>query len=166
MVRVGWLRRAIGVVFATVVAIGIGLVFVPIAVFIDPATRAASVAFTQYAVSALEMDVAAGPDPGGFALFARFLWLAVMMVCALPVILAVLIGEIARVSALFWYAIATGFLAAAAPWLIRAAWHLPRAIDWNFAEMRFALIFFLGGLISGSVYWLLAGRDARERAVR
>ncbi|HUZ91182.1 MAG TPA: hypothetical protein VMU78_04690, partial [Methylocella sp.] len=58
----------------------------------------------------------------------------------------------------------TGFVAAAAPWLIRATLHLPRASGYNFAELRFALVFFLGGLISGSVYWLLAGRDAGGRA--
>jgi hypothetical protein len=124
-VRMGWLRRAIGLIFATAVA-GLG-----------------------------------GAD---FILLARFVWMAVVTVCAFPVIVVGLIGEIARVRALLWYASATGFVAGSSPWLIRAALHLPRAAGYNFEELRFALVFFLGGLISGSVYWLLAGRDAGGRA--
>ena len=119
-VRMGWLRRAIGVIFATAVG-------------------------------------------GDFALLTRFVWMAVVTVCAFPVIVVGFIGEIARVRALLWYASATGFVAASSPWLIRALLHLPRAAGYNFAELRFALVFFLGGLISGSVYWLLAGRDAGGR---
>jgi hypothetical protein len=163
-VRMGWLRRAISVIFATVVAIGAGLVFVLAAALIDPVTRAAGFALAQYAVLALDSDFAAGPAGGDFALLIGFVWIAVVMVCALPVIVVVLIGEIARIRSLFWYASATGAVAAAAPWLIRAMLHLPRAAGYNFAELRFALVFFLGGLISGSIYWLLAGRDAGGKA--
>ena len=83
-----------------------------------------------------------------------------MTVCAVPVIAVVSIGEVAKVRALSWYAGATGLAAASAPWLMRAVLHLPRAADVNFAELRFAIVFFIAGLISGSVYWLLAGRDA------
>jgi hypothetical protein len=159
----GWLRRAIGVIFATAAAIGAGLVFVPVAVLVDPVTRAAAFAFTQFAVSALDADFTVGPAGGDFALLTRFVWMAVVTVCAFPVIVVGFIGEIARVRALLWYASATGFVAASSPWLIRALLHLPRAAGYNFAELRFALVFFLGGLISGSVYWLLAGRDAGGR---
>ena len=159
----GWLRRAIGVIFATAVAIGAGLVFVPVAVLVDPVTRAAAFAFTQFAVSALDADFTVGPAGGDFALLTRFVWMAVVTVCAFPMIVVGFIGEIARVRALLWYASATGFVAASSPWLIRALLHLPRAAGYNFAELRFALVFFLGGLISGSVYWLLAGRYAGGR---
>ena len=153
-------------IFAASVAIGAGLVFVPVAALVDPVTRAAGFALIQYAVLALDADFAAGPEGGDFALLARFVWMAVVMVCAVPVVFVALIGEIARVRTLFWYAIATGCVAASAPWLIRATWHLPRVADYNFAEMRFALVFFFGGLVSGSVYWLLAGRDAGGKALR
>jgi hypothetical protein len=163
-VRMGWLRRTISVIFATVVAIGVNLVFVPVAALIDPVTRGAGYALTQYAVLALDADYAVGSAGGDFALFTQFVWMAVVTVCAVPVIVVALIGEIARVRAFFWYASATGFVAASAPWLIRATLHLPRAADYNFAELRFALVFFLGGLISGSVYWLLAGCNAGGRA--
>ncbi len=147
-----------------VVSIGTGLVFVPVATLVDPVTRAASFALTQYAVLSLDADFAAGPAGSELAMLTRFIWIAVVAVCAIPVIAVALIGEIARVRTFFWYAIATGFVAASAPWLVRATLHLPRAAGYNFAELRFALVFFLGGMISGSIYWLLAGRDAGGKA--
>jgi len=56
----GWLRRTISVIFATAVAIGVDLVFVPVAALIDPVTRGAGFALTQYAVLALDSDFAVG----------------------------------------------------------------------------------------------------------
>jgi len=154
------LRKAISVIFAMVVAIGTGLFFVPLAAVIDPVTRAAVFALAQYAAFALDMDFAPGLAVGELALLTRFVWMAALAVCAAPVIVVSLIGEVARVRGLLWYAGATALLAASAPWLARASLHLPRARSYNDAELRFAIIFFLGGLISGFVYWLLAGRDA------
>jgi hypothetical protein len=148
-----WPRRAIGVIFAMAVATGAGLVFLPVATLADPVTRAAGFALIQFAVWALaDADIADG--------LTRFLWMAVVTLCVVPVVAAALIGEIAKVRALAWYGGATGAIAASAPWLIRAALHLPRAAVYNFVELRFAIVFFVAGLISGSVYWLLAGRDA------
>jgi hypothetical protein len=156
-----WPRRAIGVIFAMAVAIGAGLVFLPVAALADPVTRAAGFALIEFAVWALaDADIADGIYGGGLAALIRLAWTAVMTVCAVPVVAVASIGEVARVRALSWYAGATATAAASAPWLIRAALHLPRAADYNFVELRFAFVFFLGGLISGSVYWLLAGRDA------
>ena len=156
-----WPRRAIGVIFAMAVAIGAGLVVLPVAALVDPVTRAAGFALIQFAVWALaDADIADGLYGGGLAALTRFVWMAVVTVCVVPVVAVASIGEIARVRALPWYAGATGVVAASAPWLIRAALHLPRAADYNFVELRFAFVFFLAGLISGSVYWLLAGRDA------
>ncbi|HEY8031086.1 MAG TPA: hypothetical protein VIF02_01590 [Methylocella sp.] len=148
-------------IFATLVAIGTGLVCLPVAALADPVTRAAGFALIQFAVSALaNADFADGIYGGGLAALTRFVWTAVMTVCAVPVIAVVSIGEVAKVRALSWYAGATGLAAASAPWLMRAVFHLPRAADVSFAELRFAIVFFIAGLVSGSVYWLLAGRDA------
>src|SRR5580704_6250024 len=160
-VRMVWPRRAIGVIFAMAVAIGAGLVFLPVAAFVDPVTRAAGFALIQFAVWAFaDADIADGLNDGGLAALTRFIWMAVVTVCVVPVVAVASLGEIARVRALPWYAGATGVAAASAPWLIRAILHLPRAAGYNFAELRFAIVFFVAGLISGSVYWLLAGRDA------
>jgi hypothetical protein len=156
-----WLRRATGVIFATAVAIGAGLVFLPVAALADPVTRAAGFALIQFAIWALaDADFADRLNGGGLAALTRFVWTAVVTVCVVPVFAVAAIGEVARVRALSWYAGATAAAAASAPWLIRAALHLPRAADYNFVELRFAFVFFLAGLIAGSVYWLLAGRDA------
>jgi hypothetical protein len=162
--RMNWLQRAISVIFATVVAIGAGLVFVPVAVFIDPKTRAAGFALVQYAASALDNNFALGLLGSDFAILTRFVWMVAVMVCAVPVIVVGLIGEVTKMSTFYWYAGATGLAAASTPWLVRASLHLPRAAGYNYAELRFAFVFFLGGLISGLVYWLLAGRDAGVRA--
>jgi hypothetical protein len=156
-----WPRRAIGVIFAMAVAIAAGLVLLPVAALIDPVTRAAGFALIQFAVWALaDADFTDGLYGGGLAALIHLVWKAVMTVCAVPVVAVASIGEVARVRALSWYAAATGAAAASAPWLVRAALHLPRATDYNFVELRFALVFFVAGVISGSVYWLLAGRDA------
>lgn len=160
-VRMVWPRRAIGVIFAMAVAIGVGLVFLPVAALIDPVTRAAGFALIRFALWALaDADIADGFYGGGLAAVTRFIWMAVVTVCVVPVVAVASIGEAARVRALPWYSGATGLAAASAPWLIRAALHLPRAADYSLVELRFAFVFFLAGLIAGSVYWLLAGRDA------
>ncbi|WGJ14967.1 hypothetical protein QEV83_01245 [Methylocapsa sp. D3K7] len=159
-VRMGRLRRLISVIFATAVAIGAALVFVPVACLVDPVTRVAGFALMEYALSTASVDFPDGPSDSDLVLFGRFVWLAAVLVCALPVIVVAWIGEIARTHGLLWYAGASAFAAASAPWITRATLHLPRAADYNFAELRFSLIFFLGGLISGWIYWLIAGRDA------
>jgi hypothetical protein len=140
----------------------------PAAALVDPATRQASLALAGLAVSAaLGPGIADGEDGSGLSGVVRLIWTAAMAVCVLPTVAVALLGETARVRALAWYAGATGFAAAAAPWLIRAALGLPRAQSYNSTELRFALIFFLSGVISGSLYWLLAGRDAgQQRATR
>lgn len=163
----GWLRRAVVVVFAVAIAIGSGLIFVPVAALIDPVTRAATLGLIEFAAAALaDAEIPGGFDGDGLAALSTFLWTALAAVCVVPVVVVALLGEIAEVRALAWYAFATAFAAAFGPWLIRAALHLPRAGGYTFAELRFALVFFFGGLISGSVYWLLAGRHARQTASR
>jgi len=64
-VRMVWLRRAIGVIFATAIAIGAGLVFLPVAALADPVTRAAGFALIQFAVWALaDADIVDGLKGG------------------------------------------------------------------------------------------------------
>jgi len=131
-VRMVWLRRAIGVIFATAIAIGAGLVFLPVAALADPVTCAAGFALIQFAVWALaDADIVDGVNGGGLAALTRFVWMAVVTVCVVPVVAVASIGEIARVRVLSWYAGATGVAAASAPWLIRATLHLPRAAGYN-----------------------------------
>ena len=156
-----WLRRLFGVLFAIGVAAGAGLLFMPLVAFVDPVTRSSGFALMQLAVAAtVDAEVIEGLDSHTLAELASFMWAAVLSVCFAPLVAVALIGEASKVRAYAWYAGATGVMAASAPWLIRAALRLPRAGDYNAVEMRFAFVFFLTGVISGSIYWFLAGRSA------
>jgi hypothetical protein len=155
----GWLPRAIGVLFSMVIAVGVGLAFLPVALLIDPTTRDASFALIQFGLLALsEADFEGSLSADQLIVLPRLAWTAVMAICVVPLIAVASIGEIARVRSLFWYAGATGFIAASAPWILREMLHLHRATNASPAELRFALVFFVSGLVSGSVYWLLACR--------
>jgi len=156
-----WLRRIIGVLFAIGVAVGAGVLFMPLVAFVDPVTRSSGFALMQLAVAAtVDAEIVRGLNSHSFTELTSFMWTAVMSICVAPLVAVALIGEAAKVRAIAWYAGATGATAACAPWLIRAALRLPRAGDYNSVELRFALIFFITGLISGSIYWFLAGRNA------
>jgi hypothetical protein len=159
-----WLRRLIGVIFAIGVAIGAGLLLLPLMAFVDPVTRSSGFALMELAVAAIvDAEVVDGLDSTSLTELTGFMWTAVMTVCVAPLVAVALIGEVAKVRAFAWYSGATGIVAASAPWLIRVALRLPRAADYSSLELRFALIFFFTGLISGSVYWFLAGRSADGR---
>jgi len=89
-----------------------------------------------------------------------FLWTSAMLICAVPLILTGLVGEVAGLRTPLWYCCATGLLAAAMPWLARAAFHLKETTQANPLELRLALLFFLTGAAGGLVYWLIAGHGA------
>jgi len=89
-----------------------------------------------------------------------FLWTSAMMICAVPLILTGLAGEVAGLRTPLWYCCATGLLAASMPWLARAAFHLQETARANPLELRLALLFFLTGAAGGLVYWLIAGHGA------
>jgi hypothetical protein len=132
--------------------------------FVDPVTRSSGFALMELAVAAIvDAEVVDGLDSSSLTELTGFMWMAVVTVCVAPLVAVALIGEVAKVRAFAWYSGATGMAAASAPWLIRVALRLPRAIDYSSVELRFALIFFFTGLISGSVYWFLAGRSADGR---
>lgn len=161
----GWLLRALGVLFSMGIAVGVGLIFLPVALLIDPMTRDASFALIQFSLAALSAADFEGSLSGDeLAVLPRLAWTALMAVCVIPLLAVAAIGEIARVRSLLWYAGATGFIAASAPWILREMLHLHRATDASPEELRFALIFFVSGLVSGSVYWLLAGRHLGRSA--
>jgi hypothetical protein len=96
-VRMVWPRRAIGVIFAMAVAIGAGVVFLPVAALADPVTRAAGFALIQFAVWVLtDADIADGLNGDGLAALIHLVWKAVMMVCAVPVVAVASLGEVAE----------------------------------------------------------------------
>lgn len=158
-----FVRRAIVVLFGIAIGIAAALAVLPVAALLDPVTREAGFALAEVAFSGLtrlDPDDLSVADAAGLVHFA---WTAVMAICVMPLVFAVLFGEIAKVRSFLWYAGATGFIAASTPWLIRGAFHTQRATSASPEELRFALIFFFTGLVSGAVFWFVAGGSERER---
>jgi hypothetical protein len=156
-----WLRRTIVWLFGIAVAIAAGLAVLPLAALLDPATRHAGSALAGLAIFAITRT-GLDPSSAGEAMrLAQLVWAGAMAICVMPIVLTVLIGEIARVRSFLWYAGATGLLAAAAPWLLRAAFHSHKAGSASPEELSFAFVFFLTGVFSGTVFWLIAMRQGK-----
>ena len=158
----------IGRVLIIFVAIACGaaaaIIALPILSLTDPVTREAGVIlFIGSIISSF--TVATGPEDvaGAMLMLMRVVTLAI---CIFPLALAALIGELGRLRGWLWYACCTGLVAAAMPWALRAGIASRRLTerapgpDATQAETRFMLLFFLTGIIAGTVYWLIAGRNA------
>jgi hypothetical protein len=159
------LRRLAVMSFAFVIAAGCGAVFLAIAALFDPAVREAGFDATMAGLFAmLDEAFEEGAPRDAFSALGFVLWAIVMATCVAPLALAALIGELAGARAWAWYAGASAVLAAASPWIARAARGLERAHLVNELEGRVALLFFLTGAVTGTVYWLIAARDRRARA--
>jgi CDP-diglyceride synthetase len=156
------LRRLVTLVVALVVAVAAAIIFLPLAALVDPTTREIGATLSGFAVLALLNTLFdAGPAPAldGVALAFQT---AILSICAVPIIITALIGELAKVRSWIWYAIATGSLAAALPFVMRlslATQTSPSPLRQS-AEMRFSLLFFLTGVLAGLIYWSIAGRAA------
>jgi hypothetical protein len=157
-------RRLIVIVFGFLIATGVGGIFLPIAAFFDPVTREAGFDATMAGYFAIVDELMRDGSPEIAVSAVGFVFWAVFIgVCVAPLAIAALIGEVARVSAWTWYAGASAFLAAASPWIARASRGLENAQRASPLEARFALLFFLTGVVTGTVY--LRGRSlARQRS--
>lgn len=158
----GWFRQTITVLFALAIAIATGVAALPVLALFDPVTRGAGFALAEFAAL-----VVAGFEPDGDYTaeswdLVSFIWTALIAIGVVPIVFTALIGEIARVRSLLWYAGATGLIAASMPWLIRSAFRTERMAMASPEELRFAFVFFFSGLISGTIYWLLVS-GARGR---
>jgi hypothetical protein len=160
------IRRAIIVLFGAAIGVAAGLAALPVAALLDPVTREAGFALAElafFALTRVDLDGLSAPDAAGFIHFA---WTAVIAICVMPLVFSVLLGEIAKIRSLSWYAGATGLIAAATPWLIRGAFHTPRVASASPEELQFALVFFLTGIVSGAVFWFVAGDSENGRHAR
>jgi hypothetical protein len=144
--------------FGFVVAAAAGMVFLPIAALFDPAIREVGAAFSLAGFFAVFDALNEGAPDETFAALGFFLWAVGVAMCVAPLAVAALLGEMAGVTAYTWYAGVSALLAAAAPWIARAAYGLDGAGQMSDLEGRFALLFFLTGTLAGSVYWLIAVR--------
>jgi hypothetical protein len=156
------LRRLVTVVLGLVVAIAASVIFLPLAALVDPTTREIGAALSGVAlltVFAALADANAAPAADSLGLAFQT---AILAICAVPPIITALIGETAKVRSWLWYAIATGGIAAALPFVMRlglATQSSPSPARQT-AETRFALVFFLTGVLAGFLYWSVAGRRA------
>jgi hypothetical protein len=155
------LRRLVIMTFGFILAAGAGALFLPIAALFDPVTRDLGLEATIAGFFATLGNLAQDGEANAAIWALGFVfWAAMIATCVAPLAIASLIGEVAGVRAWAWYAGASGFLAAASPWIARAARGLERARSANALEGRFALLFFLTGTVTGSIYWFIAVRGA------
>jgi hypothetical protein len=158
------LRRLVVMSFGFVVAAGAGAVFLALASLFDPATREAGFEATMAGVFAIiDEALLEGAPQDALSAFAFVMWAIVIATCVAPLAIAALIGEIAGARGWAWYAGVSAILAAASPWIARAARGLERAQSASALEGRIALLFFLTGTVTGTIYWLIAAPSSRPR---
>jgi nitrate reductase NapE component len=160
----GWLRPALAALLALVLAPAAGLVVLPVLVLVDPLTRDAAFAVGDLVLEVLgeaELDPSAGEEAGAFL---KFLYFAVVAIGFFPILLVAGLGAVAKLRSWTFFSVTTGTVTAAMPWILRSAYHLPRAGAASAAEMRFALVLFLTGIVVGSVYWLVLRTFGASRA--
>jgi hypothetical protein len=163
---VGVLRRTLTVAVALLCAATLAFIALPIAVILDPVLRGIDPGWFAYGLLAV---ILLGGDPDRLATSVLFVWTAMITVCFLPLVVTALAGEAARLRSWLWYAVATGLVAAGLPLAIRAGLGTAPLrqgpdVATAAAESRLLLLFFLTGVVSGSLYWLMAGRHAGEAA--
>lgn len=150
-----WLRLSFAALLGLVIAPAAGLVVLPVLVLLDPVTRDTSFALAELFFLRLgeaDSDMLAAEEAEAFL---AFLYTAVIAVGFVPVALVALIGGLARQRSWMFYAAATGIVSAAMPWILRAGYRLDKASSASPQELRFALVLFLAGVVTGSVYWFV-----------
>ena len=138
---------------------------IPFLAFIDPLAREAII----WLVMGKLLAVFAGPsDPATAAgLVMELMRASTLAICVAPVALAALIGELRRLRSWVWYACCSGLISAAMPFDPHPLAEAERdagaqETEAMMLELRFMLLFFIVGVIAGTIYWLIAGRNAGE----
>ncbi|MXQ13416.1 hypothetical protein [Microvirga makkahensis] len=153
------IRWLLLVPFALLIAIGMSSVFFFIASMVDPlmATLTGETLFVGF--WNLVDAVFSSDDPGPIVAEAMLTVGRIMFtLLVLPPLVIAVTGEALKMRSLFWYALATGVLTAAVPWILRGAARVA-----NPAELHVSAILGLTGAVAGFVYWVIAGRDAGGR---
>ena len=159
------MRRAVTVCVGLVCAGTLAFIVLPLAIILDPQIHSPNPGFLIFCFLALIFQA---QDPERLAASVSFVWTALLSVCLLPLVFSAIIGELARLRAWVWYASATGLVAAGLPLMLRLSLGLrdqmARPLETTAIEHRLLLLFFLTGVFSGSLYWLIAGRHATTSA--
>jgi hypothetical protein len=158
------LRRIVVMIFGYLIAAGIGAIFLLLSAIVDPATRELGLTSVMAGLFAAFDEALADGDPSQAMSAVGFVvWAVVVATCAAPLAVVALVGEAAGARSLVWYSGASGLLAGASPWIVRAARGLDRAQAMTDAEGRLALLFFLTGALTGAIYWLIAAPAPNAR---
>ena len=170
-----FVRRLILVPTGLILAITVGFIFLLIGGLAEPAGRKVLEGIGWIFLLAVRADAMRGEPAASYLAFAtKIIWGATLAIVVAPVLLAALIGEVARLRSFIWYVATPAALTAAIPWLARAARAAGSAAIRDAAtrsaatqadEARLALLLFLSGALSGFIYWAVAGRDAGVKPV-
>jgi len=157
------LRRILVMGFGFVLAASCGALFLPIAALADQTVREAGFEAAIGSLFAMLDETARDGDPAaGLEALGLAFWAILVAVCAAPLAFAALVGEIAGARGWSWYAGASGFFAAASPWIARGARAQASARPPSQMELRILGLFFLAGALRGFIYWLVAVRGDRR----
>ncbi|PVE24500.1 hypothetical protein DC522_10465 [Microvirga sp. KLBC 81] len=146
--------------FALLIAVGMSSLFFFIASMVDPlmATLTGETLFVGF--WNLVDAVFSSDDPGPIVADAMLTVGRIMFtLLVLPPLVIAVISEVLKMRSLIWYALATGALTAAVPWILRGAARVQ-----NPEELHVSAILGLTGAVAGFIYWAIAGRDAGGRS--
>lgn len=139
------------------IASGSGVFLLVIAALFDPATRETGLIVAMNGIFYIFDEALKSGDPSDtIAAFFEGARVIAIAVCVAPLAVAAAIGEAVVVRQPIWYAGVSGVLAGASPWIARAAMGLDKAHEATPIETRIALLFFLTGVFTGGLYWLIA----------
>jgi hypothetical protein len=157
------LRRILVMGFGFLLAASCGALFLPIAALADRTVREAGFEAAIGSLFAMLDETARNADPAaGIEALGLAFWAILVAVCVAPLAFAALVGEIAGARGWSWYAGASGFFAAASPWIARGARAQASGRPPSQMELRILGLFFLTGALTGFVYWLVAVRGDRR----
>lgn len=143
---------------ALIIAFGAGGFFLMLATVISPAlAQMVFGALNAFADTVFGLAFN-GEDPSELAVAAS--WQGFKLVAAIliaPVLITAIASELFRVSSGFIQMVMCGLLASALPAAIIGLTRLPTG-----TETQVLAAFFLTGVVTGAVYWLIAGRGANE----
>lgn len=157
-------RRLLLVPIGLTLAIPAGGMFLIAASVVEPSARAFLGDLSLSGILSLLLDIGEGQGLESFGIFLFGTMLLVSSLLIAPLVLVVVLGEALRLRSYVWYSGFCGALTASVPWAIRAGrgegLQAAASEAAQSAELRITLLLFLTGVVSGFVYWLVAGRSA------
>jgi hypothetical protein len=145
--------------FALLIAIGASGTFFLIAIIVDPVMAVLTGDTLFVGLWSLVDAVFAAEDPGpivedAFLAVGRI----VFTLLVFPPLMIAIISEVLGMRSLLWYALATGILTAAVPFILRGSARIASP-----AELHVSVVLGLTGAVAGLVYWaIIGGREPRR----